>query len=104
MFSALRNIAFAPFALLVEKWRWDVYSGKSTPNTYNTDWWRLRCEYQGLVPPVPRAKGDFDPGSKYVNDKNIFNSFYLRMNQNKTRRSLIFRKKFIDTRQYHFQV
>lgn len=68
MFSALRNIAFAPFALAVEKWRWNAYSGNSTPETYNIDWWRLRCKYQGLVPPVPRADDDFDPGSKYVNN------------------------------------
>jgi peptidyl-dipeptidase A len=66
LFSALRNIAFAPFALAVEKWRWAVYAGETTPATYNIDWWRLRCKYQGIVPPVNRASDDFDAGSKYV--------------------------------------
>ncbi len=42
MFSAMRNIAFAPFALTVEKWRWSVYSGKTSPENYNNEWWRLR--------------------------------------------------------------
>jgi peptidyl-dipeptidase A len=42
MFSALRNIAFAPFAFIVEKWRWNVFEGSTTPESYNTDWWRLR--------------------------------------------------------------
>ena len=82
MFSALRNIAFAPFALAVEKWRWNAYSGDSTPETYNIDWWRLRCKYQGVVPPVPRADDDFDPGSKYVNDNN--NLFLLLLKYLKT--------------------
>jgi peptidyl-dipeptidase A len=66
MFSALRNIAFAPFALVVEKWRWSVYSGKIKPEEYNSEWWRLRCKYQGIVPPVSRSSNDFDPGAKYV--------------------------------------
>ncbi len=65
LFSALRNIAFAPFALTVEKWRWGVYSGATKPENYNLEWWNLRCKYQGLVPPVNRNKDDFDPGSKY---------------------------------------
>ncbi|CAF0929500.1 unnamed protein product [Brachionus calyciflorus] len=65
LFMALRNIAFAPFSLAVEKWRWSVFSGNTTPDNYNLDWWKFRCKYQGLVPPVDRFQDDFDPGSKY---------------------------------------
>ena len=61
----MRNVAFAPFALAVEKWRWDVFSGKIKPENYNKEWWRNRCKYQGVVPPVSRSKNDFDPGCKY---------------------------------------
>jgi peptidyl-dipeptidase A len=38
----LRNVAFAPFALTVDKWRWNVYSGKIKPEMYNLEWWKLR--------------------------------------------------------------
>ena len=65
LFSALRNIAFAPFSLTVEKWRWNVFSGKIAPKDYNLEWWNLRCKYQGVVPPVDRSYEDFDAGSKY---------------------------------------
>ncbi len=65
LFSALRNIAFAPFALTVEKWRWNVFADLIQPEDYNKEWWKLRCKYQGLVPPVDRDSSDFDPGSKY---------------------------------------
>jgi peptidyl-dipeptidase A len=63
--TALEKIAFLPFGLLVDKWRWDVFSGKVTPEQYNDHWWALRKQYQGVVSPVPRAATDFDPGAKY---------------------------------------
>ena len=44
LFSALRNIAFAPFALVVERWRWNAFSGKTKPHEYNLEWWRLRYD------------------------------------------------------------
>ncbi|NNM14307.1 MAG: M2 family metallopeptidase [Gammaproteobacteria bacterium] len=62
---ALDKIAFLPFSKLVDQWRWDVFAGKTTPDTYNTDWWKLRTKYQGIVPPVERTEADFDPGAKY---------------------------------------
>lgn len=71
LFSALRNIALAPFALIVDKWRWNVFSGRVKPDEYNQEWWRLRCKYQGLVPPVNRFHDDFDPGSKYHIASNV---------------------------------
>ncbi len=62
---ALRKIAFLPFGLLVDKWRWDVFSGKVKPDQYNQHWWDLKAKYQGVAPPIARAATDFDPGAKY---------------------------------------
>ena len=62
---ALDKVAFLPFGLLVDRWRWQVFSGETTPETYNADWWALRTQYQGIVPPVQRSEADFDPGAKY---------------------------------------
>ena len=62
---ALDKIAFLPFGLLVDKWRWQVFSGEVTPDTYNDAWWKLRLKYQGLVPPAERPADAFDPGAKY---------------------------------------
>ena len=65
MQQALEKIAFLPFGLLVDKWRWQVFSGELTPETYNDGWWALREQYQGIRPPVERGADAFDPGSKY---------------------------------------
>jgi peptidyl-dipeptidase A len=63
--QALEKIAFLPFGLLVDKWRWEVFSCKVKPEDYNKTWWELRRKYQGIVPPVERTEADFDPGAKY---------------------------------------
>jgi len=65
MFVALDKIAFLPWGLLVDKWRWDVFSGKVTPDQYNQHWWDLRLKYQGIAPPIARSAADFDPGAKF---------------------------------------
>jgi peptidyl-dipeptidase A len=62
---ALNKIAFMPFGLLVDRWRWEVFSGKLSPEQYNDGWWKLRTRYQGIVPPGPRPTDAFDPGAKY---------------------------------------
>ncbi|WP_332765015.1 M2 family metallopeptidase [Phenylobacterium sp.] len=62
---ALDKIAFLPFGLMVDRWRWQVFSGQTTPERYNDDWLKLRLQYQGLVPPGPRPADAFDPGAKY---------------------------------------
>jgi peptidyl-dipeptidase A len=62
---ALGKIAFLPFGLLVDKWRWDVFSGEVKPEQYNQHWWDLKKRYQGVAPPIERAATDFDPGAKY---------------------------------------
>ena len=63
--QALEKVAFLPFGLLVDKWRWEVFAGQVKPEEYNKAWWELRRKYQGVVPPVERTEADFDPGAKY---------------------------------------
>ncbi len=62
---ALEKVAFLPFGLMIDKWRWGVFSGKIPPSQYNKAWWDLRLEYEGVAPPVARTEADFDPGAKF---------------------------------------
>jgi len=62
---ALDKIAFLPFGLTIDKWRWKVFSGEITAEEYNQAWWALKAKYQGVAPPVGRSEADFDPGAKY---------------------------------------
>lgn len=68
---AMDKLAFLPFALVMDKWRWDVFTGYVRKEQYNCHWWRLREQYQGIKPPVLRSELDFDPGSKYHIPANI---------------------------------
>lgn len=63
--DALDSVAFLPFGLLIDQWRWKVFSGEVTPDNYNDAWWDLREKYQGIRPPVARSEANFDPGAKY---------------------------------------
>jgi peptidyl-dipeptidase A len=63
--QAMDKVAFLPFGLLVDKWRWGVFDGSIPPTGYEAGWTNLRQQYQGIVPPVPRTEADFDPGAKY---------------------------------------
>ncbi|RXE87832.1 M2 family metallopeptidase [Pseudoalteromonas sp. A757] len=65
MKMALDKVAFIPFGLLVDQWRWKVFSGEISPAEYNQAWWELREKYQGVKAPVSRTESDFDPGAKY---------------------------------------
>ncbi|HTB98410.1 MAG TPA: M2 family metallopeptidase [Terracidiphilus sp.] len=62
--TALDKVAFLPFALALDQWRWQVFSGQIKPADYNKVWWTLREKYQGVAPPVERTESDFDPGAK----------------------------------------
>ncbi len=62
---ALDRVAFLPFGLLVDQWRWKVFSGEAPPERYNQLWWELREKYQGVGAPVARSERDFDPAAKY---------------------------------------
>lgn len=63
--QALDKIAFLPFGLMIDQWRWKVFSGEITPAQYNQAWWDLREKYQGVKAPTKRSEADFDPGAKY---------------------------------------
>ncbi|HET9984344.1 MAG TPA: M2 family metallopeptidase [Longimicrobiales bacterium] len=63
--QAMDKVAFLPFGLLIDQWRWKVFSGEVKPSDYNKAWWQLRAKYQGIAPPSPRSEADFDPGAKY---------------------------------------
>jgi len=63
--KALEKVAFLPFGLIIDKWRWEVFSGQVKPDDYNKTWWDLRLKYEGVAPPVSRSEADFDPGAKY---------------------------------------
>ncbi len=65
MQMALDKVAFLPFGLLIDQWRWKVFSGEVPPSQYNKAWWDLVVKYQGVAAPVARSESDFDPGSKY---------------------------------------
>ncbi|QTH64115.1 M2 family metallopeptidase [Psychrosphaera ytuae] len=65
MRMAMDKVAFLPFGLMVDKWRWQVFSGELKPDQYNEGWWKLREQYQGVKAPVLRTENDFDPGAKY---------------------------------------
>jgi peptidyl-dipeptidase A len=71
MKDALEKVAFLPFGLLIDQWRWDVFSGKTSPADYNKAWWGLREKYQGIAAPVARTESDFDPGAKYHVPANV---------------------------------
>ncbi len=63
--QAMDKVAFLPFGLLIDRWRWGVYSGDIKPQAYESAWNAMRLKYQGIVPPVERDDTRFDPGAKY---------------------------------------
>jgi peptidyl-dipeptidase A len=65
MKQALEKVAFTPFGLMVDQWRWKVFAGEVGPDGYNSLWWELREKYQGVGSPNERPSDAFDPGAKY---------------------------------------
>ncbi len=65
MRNALDKVAFLPFGLMVDQWRWKVFAGEAGPESYNELWWQLREKYQGIAAPNVRPQDAFDPGAKY---------------------------------------
>jgi peptidyl-dipeptidase A len=65
MRMALAKVAFLPFGLMIDRWRWGVFDGSIKPADYNAAWWRLKAKYQGVAPVAPRGEDFFDPGAKY---------------------------------------
>lgn len=65
MQQAMDKVAFLPFGIMIDKWRWNVFNGEYAPSEYNAGWWELRQQYQGVRPPSKRPADAFDPGAKY---------------------------------------
>ncbi|GIL40237.1 M2 family metallopeptidase [Roseiterribacter gracilis] len=62
---AMDKVAFMPFGLLIDRWRWDVFAGKTKPADYEKAWWALREKYQGVKRPLADDADAFDPGAKF---------------------------------------
>jgi len=65
MRMALAKVAFLPFGLMIDRWRWGVFDGSIKPDQYNAAWWELKAKYQGVTPATPRGEEFFDAGAKY---------------------------------------
>ena len=65
MRMALTKVAFLPFGLMIDRWRWGVFDGSITPENYNAAWWDLKKQYQGVAPAESRGEELFDAGAKY---------------------------------------
>ena len=63
--QAMDKVAFLPFGLLIDKWRWGVFDGSIPQEQMQKGWTDLRLQYQGIVPPAPRDETKFDAGGKY---------------------------------------
>ncbi|MEI9993503.1 MAG: M2 family metallopeptidase [Rhizomicrobium sp.] len=75
---ALDKIPILAFAIIVDKWRWGVFSGRITPEHYNDAWWALVDKYQYLMPPGPRPANAFDPGAKFhIADNTPYARYFL---------------------------
>ncbi len=65
MRMALAKVAFLPFGLMIDRWRWGVFDGTIQPDQYNKAWWDLKAKYQGVAPVETRGEEFFDAGAKY---------------------------------------
>ena len=63
--QAMDKVAFLPFGLMVDRYRWQLFDGSIPADQLNTGWNALRLEYQGITPPVARDESGFDAGAKY---------------------------------------
>ena len=62
---ALEKVAFLPFGLVIDQWRWKVFSGEIKATEYTKSWNELRLQYQGIAPPASRTEETFDAFAKY---------------------------------------
>jgi peptidyl-dipeptidase A len=63
--QAMDKVAFLPFGLMVDRYRWGLFDGSIPAESLNAGWNDLRLEYQGITPPVARDESQFDAGAKY---------------------------------------
>jgi len=69
--QAMDKVAFLPFGLLIDRYRWDLFSGKVQPSDYGKHWHDMKLKYQGIMPPVERGADTFDAGAKYHIPANV---------------------------------
>jgi len=75
--QAMDKVAFLPFGLLLDRYRWGLFDGSIPEAATNTGWNELRREYQGVVPPVERDAAGFDAGAKYHIPGNVSYTRYF---------------------------
>ncbi|QIK97171.1 M2 family metallopeptidase [Sphingomonas sp. HDW15A] len=63
--QAMDKVAFLPFGLLIDRYRWQIFDGTIQPADYNNAWTKMRLDYQGITPPSDRPANAFDAGAKY---------------------------------------
>ncbi|BFZ21054.1 hypothetical protein BsWGS_24093 [Bradybaena similaris] len=82
MNTALKTVAYIPYAYLVDAWRWAVFDGNITSDRYMREWYRLRCKLTGISPLQRSSEKHFIPGAIRNVGKNkpyikYFFSFFL---------------------------
>jgi peptidyl-dipeptidase A len=75
--QAMDKVAFLPFGLLIDRYRWGIYDGSITPENYESAWNEMRLNYQGITPPVERGADQFDAGAKYHVPNNVSYTRYF---------------------------
>ena len=63
--QAMDKVAFLPFGLMVDRYRWGIFDGTIAPADYNNAWTKMRLDYQGITPPTARSADGFDAGAKF---------------------------------------
>ncbi len=63
--QAMDKVAFLPFGLLIDRYRWGIFDGSIQPADYNKAWTKMRLDYQGITPPTARSDDGFDAGAKF---------------------------------------
>lgn len=68
--EALNYVIFMPFSSgVMSEFEKSIYTDNLSPDQFNTRWWELVKQYQGIVPPVERSEKYCDPASKtHIND------------------------------------
>lgn len=63
--QVLAKIPEIPFALIVDKYRWDIFRKRIKPEDYNRAYWDLNEKLRGVVPPSHRSEQYFDASAKF---------------------------------------
>ncbi|XP_033103605.1 angiotensin-converting enzyme-like [Anneissia japonica] len=58
--QSLDVIGTLPFSYMIDQWRWGVFAGEILPEKYTDEWWKMKMDLVGVVPPVPREVQDLD--------------------------------------------